>query len=197
MEHHSHARMDDERQPLLINQPPSQSKHDLLQANKARRSILILICISIVAADFGFLLSYAPQIQILESLICERHRSGLLNQPAKSFCKSPQVQGELVLLTGWKDTFDQIPSIVLALPYGYAADRIGRKPVLLLSVTGLILEELTIRLIFWWNDVLPLHAIWFTPFFQTLGGGPQIATSMAYAMVTDIVPSSDRWVSLF
>ncbi|KAJ4302446.1 hypothetical protein N0V88_002590 [Collariella sp. IMI 366227] len=71
------------------------------------------------------LLSYAPQIAILESLVCKRVRDGLRNQVVEQFCKSPAVQGDLVLLTELKDTFDQIPGIVLALPYGYVANRIG------------------------------------------------------------------------
>jgi MFS family permease len=107
-------------------------------------------------------------------------------------CKSPQVQGELALINGWKDTFDQLPGILLALPYGFAADRIGRKPILALSLTGLILEETAMRLIFLFHSVLPQRMIWATPAFQIIGGGPQIATAMAYAMVTDLVPSNQR-----
>lgn len=102
------------------------------------------------------------------------------------------MQGELALINGWKDTFDQLPGILLALPYGFAADRIGRKPILALSLIGLILEKTAMRLIFLFNSVLPLRIIWATPAFQIIGGGPQIATAMAYAMVTDIVASNQR-----
>jgi len=98
------------------------------------------------------------------------------------------VQGDLVLLTGWKDTFDQIPGIALALPYGYAADHIGRKPILLLSLAGLILEELAVRLICWWHAILPTRAIWLAPLFQTMGGGPQVGAFMAAASILETMP---------
>ncbi|KAJ5158044.1 Major facilitator superfamily domain general substrate transporter, partial [Penicillium coprophilum] len=155
------------------------------------RRLLILVCISVVAADFGNYLGYAPHIEILESIICRQAGSG------NSFgiddkCKSPLVQGELALINGWKDTFDQVPGILLALPYGFAADSIGRKPIMVFSLVGLLLEEIAMRLIFFFNSVLPLRVIWATPIFQIIGGGPQIATAMAYAMVTDIVPSHQR-----
>ncbi|KAJ5157218.1 uncharacterized protein N7482_008318 [Penicillium canariense] len=155
----------------------------------AQLRLLILVCISIVAADFGSSLTLAPQISIFESLICRRIGTG-------DNCKSPKVQGELAFLIGWKETIDQLPGIVFALPYGLAADRIGRKPILVLCLIGLILEEFTTRLVCWWNVALPLRMIWATPVFQLIGGGPQTATAMAYAMITDVVPM-DRRASIF
>ncbi|KAJ4420992.1 hypothetical protein N0V82_004034 [Gnomoniopsis sp. IMI 355080] len=113
---------------------------------------------------------------------------------ATSNCKSPDVQGELAILNGWKDTFDQIPGIIMALPCGFAADRIGRKPIILLALTGLLLEEVSTRLISWWSEMglLPLRLLWLVPVFQFLGGGPQIASSMVYAVLTDIFPMEQR-----
>ncbi|KAH7016860.1 MFS transporter [Ilyonectria destructans] len=163
------------------------------------RYLLILVCMSIVAADFGNSLGYAPQLEIFESILCKQ-LLGLGTTPnGDGRCKSPAVQDELALLNGWKDTFDQIPGIVLAFPYGLAADRIGRKPVLLLSLFGLLFQEVATRLISWLSmfDVVPLRAIWFTPVFQIVGGGPEIATSMAYAMITDRFRPDQRRASTF
>jgi hypothetical protein len=67
---------DPERRPLLLpNQPVTAAALDptstSARAQEARRRrILIIICKSIVAANFAILLSYAPQLAILESLIC-------------------------------------------------------------------------------------------------------------------------------
>ncbi|OOQ84586.1 MFS transporter [Penicillium brasilianum] len=155
----------------------------------AHLRLLLLVCISIVAADFGNSLTLAPQISIFESLICRRIGAG-------DDCKAPEVQGELALLIGWKETIDQLPGIILALPYGIVADRIGRKPILVLCLIGLVLEEVAIRLVCWWNVTLPIRMIWATPVFQVIGGGSQTASAMAYAMITDVVPM-DRRASIF
>ncbi|KAJ5970202.1 Major facilitator superfamily domain general substrate transporter [Penicillium vulpinum] len=180
----------DERVPLLGGHETDHGDHPKI-TSFPRRRLLLLVCLTVVAADFGNYLGYAPHIEILESIICRRARgSNLLG--VDDNCKSPEVQGELALINGWKDTFDQLPGIFLALPYGFAADSIGRKPILALSLAGLILEEIAIRLIFFFNSALPLRMIWTTPAFQIIGGGPQIATAMAYAMVTDMVPSHQR-----
>ncbi|KAL2810757.1 hypothetical protein BJX63DRAFT_303957 [Aspergillus granulosus] len=151
----------------------------------AQRRLILLVCASVVAADFGSALALAPQISIFESLICRRMGGG-------TDCKSPEVQGELALLTGWKETADQLAGIALALPYGLAADLFGRRPILLLALTGLLLEDVAIRVVCWWNAVLLLRMIWVSPAVQMIGGGSQIATAMAYAIITDVVPAQKR-----
>ncbi|KAJ5160144.1 uncharacterized protein N7482_007148 [Penicillium canariense] len=176
----------DEQAPLLRAHEAGHDDQPKI-TSLLRHRLLLLVCLSIIAADFGNYLGYAPHIEILESIICRQAR-GSNSLGVDDNCKSPQVQGELALINGWKDTFDQLPGILVALPYGFAADSIGRKPILALSLVGLILEETAMRLIFLFNSTLPLRMIWATPAFQIIGGGPQIATAMAYAMVTDIVP---------
>ncbi|KAL4942933.1 hypothetical protein BDV06DRAFT_211436 [Aspergillus oleicola] len=169
-----------EREPLLGGRSSSPAP-----LSPAQRRLILLVCFSIVAADFGNALALAPQISIYESLICRWFSDGV-------DCKSPGVQGELALVTGWKETVDQLPGIILALPYGLAADRIGRKPILVLALSGLFLEDIAIRLVCWWNAVLPLRMLWATPVFQVIGGGPQTASAMAYAMITDVVSPEKR-----
>ncbi|KAH8196096.1 hypothetical protein TruAng_009752 [Truncatella angustata] len=134
-------------------------------------------------------------LKIYESLICKQ-LFGHETDEDDAVCKSSPVQNELALLNSWKGTFDQLPGIALALLYGLAADRIGPKPVLLLALTGLMLEESFIRLISWCKilGLVPLRAICLTPIFQLIGSGPGIATSMAYSIITDTFPASQRYV---
>lgn len=175
----------DETAPLLradsSDSSLSATAHPSTDPNSRRATrVVVLVCFVIVAVDFGYVLSIAPQTEIFESIICARLHPG-----DQKNCKTPDVQGELALLIGWQETFNQLPGVIFAVPYGLIADSYGRKPVLLLSLIGLILEEASIRLICWWN-VIPLHAIWVMPLLQVIGGGPGIATSMAYTIVSDV-----------
>ncbi|KAJ5965379.1 major facilitator superfamily domain-containing protein [Penicillium waksmanii] len=178
-------------QAPLLGSDEGAAIHDapLTPLSRDCQRLLIFVCISIVAADFGNALTLAPQISIFESLICRRLGTD-------GDCKSTAVQTELALLISWKETIDQLPGIILALPYGLAADRIGRKPILVLCLIGLILEEVAIRLVCWWNVALPLRMIWVTPIFQIIGGGSQTASAMAYTIITDVIPV-DRRASIF
>lgn len=172
---------------------PSLPFHPL---HPRRYRILFVVCVSIVLCDFANSLSAAPNIAIYESAICQRvfnpvsRRSSSLS----STCKLPAVQSELALVCGWKDTFDQIPGVLLALPWGFAADRIGRRKVLVIALSGMLFEEVFIRLVASKPDSLSLRLIWIAPVFQILGGGPNVATSMAYAIVTDVFSTAERYV---
>ncbi|GKZ18900.1 hypothetical protein AbraIFM66951_001858 [Aspergillus brasiliensis] len=133
------------------NESPVQPKSVARRAQQ----VLFLACLIAVTVDFGNYISVAPQLQIYELNICQRLHPELfdgdpsrgLPSVAPSACKAADVQGELALLRGWMSTFDQLPGIILALPYGLMADRVGRKPVLFLSLAGSIIEEIGIRVI--------------------------------------------------
>ncbi|KAF2124112.1 MFS general substrate transporter [Dothidotthia symphoricarpi CBS 119687] len=186
-----------ERTPLLPGPSPASPLPDAIKNEpiSLKRWVLLWVCITIVAMDFGDALAYPPGIAIYESVICNELHNTDPSPPSNattSPCKSPAVQGQLALFIGIKDTIHQLPGIVLALPYGLAADRIGRRPIVLLCLVGLLLEEVVNRLVCWWAPFVPLRAVWATPLFQVLGGGSQIATSMAYAMITDVFDPEER-----
>ncbi|RAQ55843.1 MFS transporter [Aspergillus flavus] len=187
--------LDSEISTPLLGTHPSGA----LVEYKHKRWTLFLLCTVIVTLDFGTFLSIAPQTQIMESIVCRKFHPGLfVDLPYGKFlsdntpCKSVDVQGELALISGWKDTLDQIPGIILALPLGFLLDRIGRKPIAMLSMTGLLMEEIAIRIICLYSEAIPLRTIWFTPLFQLCGGGSQIASSVAFTIVTDIFPAEQR-----
>lgn len=133
------------------NELPVQPK----SVTRRAQQVLFLACLIAVTVDIGNYISVAPQLQIFELNICQRlhpevfdsNPGGVLPSVVPSACKTADVQGELALLKGWMSTFDQLPGIILALPYGLMADRVGRKPVLFLSLAGCVLQEMAIRVI--------------------------------------------------
>lgn len=204
-----------------LRQPESaSSKHSL--------RVIVLIAIVTLISDLAGYAAVAPQLQLFEEIICRQYYTtiGALSahdQLDRERCKIEPVQSELALINGWTDTFQTIPGkapveilrrlirityrfpigLLLALPHGALADRIGRKPILLLGMTGCILGECWTRIVCesvakapvrkdthlpvqgWFAPRIPLRAVWFSALSQLIGGGPQTATSMMWVMIAD------------
>lgn len=99
-----------------------------------RWRILLVGSVLVLLADFGFFLAIPPQTKIFEDILCNQYYASQSIPPFEADCKIAPVQSELARINGWKDTFDALPSILVAIPYGVLADRVGRKPCLLLSI---------------------------------------------------------------
>ncbi|KAJ5614803.1 hypothetical protein N7528_008457 [Penicillium herquei] len=195
------SEMATESQPLL---PENVSEMDTKKKTRGKLMILVVGAIFILGADCGFYLSAAPQTAIFEKIICRNYLEFLDNTnttlPASDVadpCKSEVVQGELALITGYKDGFSMVPPILLSLPYGVLADHWGRKPVVYLGMLGIVLDELWARLICLWSDVLPLRMVWLSALWKIIGGGDQVVTSVVCTMIADVVSEDERSTALF
>lgn len=109
---------------------------------------VVALCIALaITADIGEYLFLAPKVRLFESVICTDHylredpslvgRDGSVQE---HFCKVDAVQDKLAMILGWQYTFDSIPAILLAVPYGYLADKYGRKWITTLSLMGYALS---------------------------------------------------------
>ncbi|KAJ3498639.1 hypothetical protein NLG97_g956 [Lecanicillium saksenae] len=86
-------------------------------------------------------------------------------------CKSTEVQADLSMLGAVEQVFGVLPAILTSVLYGIASDRLGRKPILCLSIAGILL----------------LYAVDYT-----ICGGPLVKNSVTYAMVSDSVSEAHR-----
>lgn len=86
-------------------------------------------------------------------------------------------------------------ALVVAFPYGTLADKIGRKPSLLLAASGVYSS-------FGFSPLLLgvfNHVVRRNPYilmlghgFLLIGGGAPVLISMLYAIVTDVSPQSEK-----
>lgn len=106
--------------------------------------IAVMFLLTLVS-DIGYFVSIAPQTRLYEDLVCRRYYSErpqmLVVQPAsgdpeEAQCKVPGVQDLVAELLGMQIFFDSIIGILFGICFGALADRIGRRPVLTLSTTG-------------------------------------------------------------
>jgi hypothetical protein len=76
--------------------------------------VMIAGALLLLSVNFGNFMAQAPQLQIFEDIICRNYVQSINSTAGTAaavddVCKSPAVQKELALVTGWKNTFDTLP----------------------------------------------------------------------------------------
>jgi MFS family permease len=83
--------------------------------------------------------------------------------------------------------------IILAIPYGLLADRIGRKPTIYLSIPGFALNILITAVVLWFSNIFPLRFIWLGSLAWLFGGGLVVASAIIWTMMADVTTESERY----
>ncbi|OBT65127.1 hypothetical protein VE03_04776 [Pseudogymnoascus sp. 23342-1-I1] len=197
MAHHDETR---ENEPLLPGTRQRKPSVSVLPTLHNPRLIIALLTGVVFLINFGAFMMTMPSSRIYEDIICHHYYDSLsgpshlsLDTPIdEALCKVGPVQAELATVIGGIFVTSSIPSLLLSVPYGILADRIGRKPVFILSVIGLELTEIFGLIICWWWRVFPLRLVWATPFTIIIGGGSAVTSAMLFATVADVAPADSR-----
>jgi MFS family permease len=146
----------DEGEALLSLTESAYQSHSLPAPPKKKPWVLLvgLIFALVTIIDVGAYLAEPPQTRIFEAILClsyykETDPSAILGDGSipEKLCKVDVVQQRLAGIFGWQETFNSLPAILLAVPYGTLADRVGRKWVFMASLVGLQLNFAWVLLI--------------------------------------------------
>ncbi|KAJ5794581.1 MFS transporter [Penicillium paradoxum] len=171
---------------------------------RQRFSVFVLCILFLTTGDFGISLVTIPQTRLYESIACYQYyesqdpsRIGPDGSVPERLCKIAPVQGEVAFIRGYEALFTAIPGVALAIPYGLLADRWGRKPVVLMSIIGILLSMAFTLAVCGLQKIFPLRLVWLAPIFTVLGGGVPVLFSMILTMIADIMPENDRATAFF
>ncbi|KAH8180233.1 major facilitator superfamily protein [Sarocladium implicatum] len=200
--------LQDVHTPLLATDLP----FEIVPDKAFRRLVMFMCCLFIGLVEiYGFLTS-APLQEIMEDFICHSaYPDHTMNNPMiqDQRCKGPEVQKTLAMARSW-----WVASLLVQMPLGIIADKYGRRPVIFLSLFGILLEGtllITIR------ESLPaqsrftfsqpisvLHPQTFTiwavvwaPLAYLIGGGPPMAAAMVWTILCDTVPALERTTAFY
>lgn len=185
--------------PLLGEFPDTGERASLWPAPRPRCYVLVLVLGIVFATELASSVSKAPLIRVFESIICreyyERANPKLLFENRnidEQQCKNAAVQQELALLRGWRDFYDYLPGLFLAIPFGMVADRYGRKWLSLLNVLSAWLRVVWIYFVCAFPHMLPIRMVWAQSILGILGGGPSVASALLMVIMTDVTPEEKR-----
>jgi hypothetical protein len=161
---------------------------------------IYLLLLMVAGLDFTVFMLNLPLTRVYESIICWHHWEAL--EPGKfsggpdsipeAYCKDAPVQEELALVRGCEMLFMSMPGMLLALPYGYLADRIGRRPVLMLCALGLAAAISSVLIVCHFWQVFPLRMLWAAWLFTVVGGGASVIVATTFSMLTDLTTEKER-----
>ncbi|EED19842.1 MFS transporter, putative [Talaromyces stipitatus ATCC 10500] len=199
---------DREDAPFLDPSQPKNERPSRKEKNASREKLRIRLMITLYAiillVEMGNAMTNGPFTRIFESIVCKNwyrehdpSKLGSDGEVPEDQCKSSAIQGEVATIKGVMEFFDGITSVLLAIPYGLLADRIGRKPTIMLSIPGFILNMVVSGVVLWWSDIFPLRAIWFSALTWLFGGGLVVASALVWTMMADVTTEQQRSAMFF
>lgn len=186
------------------NEQASRKTDNNASREKLRIRLMITLYAIILLVEMGSAMTHGPFTRIFESIACKHwyqdhdpSQIGSDGEVPEEACKSAAIQSEVATIKGVMEFFDGVTSVLLAIPYGLLADRIGRKPTIMLSIPGFILNMVICFVVLWWSDIFPLRAIWFSALSWLFGGGLVVAAALVWTMMADVTTEKQRSAMFF
>ncbi|KAL7786659.1 major facilitator superfamily domain-containing protein [Trichoderma ceciliae] len=155
--------------------------------------LIPLLVVNLFIINLGLSISEYPSMKLWQDIICKHHLGLTFDKLLpEGKCHDRVVQRELNIVDIGLSVSGTLGSALVALPLGMLADRIGRVPILALSILSLFFSEGYILLICWKWRQIPLRAIWGSGFIMLLGGGRGVAEAMVFTSISDVIPESRR-----
>ncbi|PTB47022.1 hypothetical protein M441DRAFT_85955 [Trichoderma asperellum CBS 433.97] len=163
--------------------------------------LLPLLVVNLFIISLGLSISDYPSTKLLQDAICKRHLGLTFDELLpESQCHGRAVQRELNIIEIGGAISGTLAGALVSLPLGMLADRVGRVPILALSILSLFVSESLFLFILWRWRQIPLRATWASGAILLLGGGQGVAEAMVFTSISDVTPESKRatcfqWVS--
>ncbi|CAK7275358.1 hypothetical protein SEPCBS119000_006651 [Sporothrix epigloea] len=192
-----------ERQPLLHHEEQvaaerqEEDDREDDRTTSQRLAVAVPCLILLLCLEFGSVMVALPLNEILEGIICQSRFEDAIQPAADSRCKDTQVQAELASILGWYGTFSLVPGLFTGIAWGLAADRYGRKPVLVLANIGIALALGATMAVCRYPDIFPIRLVWLCCIFYGIGGGAATYNALIFTMASDISTQAQRSTAFF
>ena len=161
-------------------------------------TIVNLICgVLLVASSSGGFLGI-PMTRLVEDAVCHKHYGQMQsadNPIDENLCKLDSIQSNVAFVFAMYELVQSLCGFLAAFPWGIAADRFGRKPIVGLAIAGMCLSSLWVMMVLAWYTVIPLWVLTLAGAFHFIGGGNAMISAALLSMVSDVIPEERRAVA--
>jgi hypothetical protein len=137
-----------------------------ISAHLTEWKIIYLIGLFIFLDDLGGQIRVAPEVEMLERLVCRDYYQRLHSNAiyrdgvaVEYLCKADGVQSQLANLRGGLSLVRGIAQLMVVLPFGLLADKVGRRLVITLSLLSLCLADGWIVIVCEYNSNLDVESV--------------------------------------
>jgi MFS family permease len=74
----------------------------------------------------------------------------------------------------------------VSFPWSILSDKIGRKPMLLLSFCSIVMGGIWSMAVLTRWDIFPIRLLLISPFFAFFGGGVSVLTAVIHSIIADV-----------
>ncbi|KAI0870186.1 major facilitator superfamily domain-containing protein [Hypoxylon argillaceum] len=201
-----------ERTPFIRRASPTTGSHTIKPGDRERASsiasvgsaapkargsggIVAILCIVIFVASAAGGFQNMSMTRIFEDILCRQYYDQLRSNDepiSEDMCKVDAIQSKLAYLFAIQLALNAGVSVLVALPWGIAADKIGRRPVFALGLGGMSTALLFVMVVGWFPQTFPPQLIWLSPLFYLIGGADPVVSATITSMAIDVVPESQR-----
>lgn len=194
-----------ETAPLIPRDTPNESRNTKAGPVLATEWAIIMTAVMLSAG--GQMMDYSS-LRIMEAILCylkweivdpsklQIGRSsigpGAIGGVLEMYCKDDDIQRDLAGLRGAQQFLDGIPGLLLALPFGWAADKYGRRPLLILGLISFVLQVSWIQIVMWFWQSLNIRLVLCSSLFGLLGGSSAVFDSLLLVALSDITSPANR-----
>ncbi|KAJ5206688.1 Major facilitator superfamily domain general substrate transporter [Penicillium cf. griseofulvum] len=149
----------------------------------------VVFCLSVAGTFLN-----VPLTRLIEDNLCTRYSQGT---PTEELCKTDKIQSKLAYLNGGLPLMEAVVGLIVAFPFGVLADRVGRKPIIVLSMIGTSLSLAWELAVIGLPRIISVRFILAGPLFTVIGGGNTVLLANLYSIASDLVIQSDRASAFF
>ncbi|KAH7142596.1 major facilitator superfamily domain-containing protein [Dactylonectria estremocensis] len=152
---------------------------------KPRTRVLVLLGFTMFCMALCGTMVLVPLSRLTENLLCHQYY-GTTEPIEEKRCKVDEVQTKLAWLGACAAMVDSTVSLLVSLPWGILSDSIGRKPILQLAFSSMVLAVGWNIIVLATNGILPIGLIVVSPVFYMFGGGMSVISSVLYSIISDV-----------